>query len=212
MNPKESDFSPIADVVKVFVDKGLDVNKVYTYMAVKQTALDGAMADGLVEAAKVLMDAGAKYDAEKEVRIRDRSRNENAKLPNITYTNGDYVLGAVLSNNFDFVKFMVDKYPKLVKKVYEGKGTQHCTGNPVGTNDDASGGDLLMVAAERGNAEIVKYLISKGAGRGKAVEIKLYKTDTFCPMFSVMFTMGFARASGKQEIIDMVKTAGFAKE
>lgn len=210
LNPKESDFSPIADVFKIFLEKGLDVNRVYTYMAVKQTALEGAMQSGLVEAAKVLMDAGAAYDAEKEIRIVDRWRNENARLPNVAFTNGDYVLAAVLSNKIEFVKFMVDKYPKLVKKVYEGKGIQHCIG--AATNYDVKGVDLLMLAAERGNKEIVQYLIEKGAGRGKSVEIKQYKQDKFCPMYPVMFTMGFARNSGNQEIIDLVRSAGFGKE
>lgn len=210
MNPKESDFSSIVDVVKVFIDKGLDINKTYTYAGVKQTALDAAMQDGFVEASKVLMDAGATYDAEKEIKVRDRSGNQNAKLPNITFTNGDYVLGAVLSNNFEFVKFMGDKYPKLLKKFYEGKGTQRCVGGA--TNYDAKGVDLLMIAAERGNVEIVKYLIGKGAGRGKTVEVKEYKGDTYCPMFTVMFTMGFARNSGNKEIIELVKSSGFGKE
>ena len=212
MNPKESDFSPIVDIVKIFLDKGLDVNAVYETNKVKETALDAAMQGGLVEAAKVLMDAGAKYDAEKEIPIRDRSRNENAKLPNITYSNGDFVLGAVLSNNFEFVKFMVDKYPKMIKKVYEGKGTQHCDGFKPGTNYNATGVDLLMVAAERGNVDIVKYLIEKGAGRGKSVEIKQFKGDTFCPMFSTIFTMGFARNSGNQQVIDLVKASPYGKE
>ncbi|MBL0358628.1 MAG: ankyrin repeat domain-containing protein [Chitinophagaceae bacterium] len=210
LNPSPNDFSSAADIVKLFVEKGLDVNQVYDDMRTKVTALDAAMQAGLVEGAKVLMDAGAKYDAEKEIRIPDRWRNENARLPNVAFTNGDYVLAAVLSNKFEFVKFMVDKYPKMVKKVYEGKGIQRCNG--AATNYDVKGVDLLMLAAERGNKEIVQYLIEKGAGRGKSVEIKQYKQDKFCPMFSVMFTMGFARNSGNQEIIDIVKNAGFEKE
>ena len=210
LNPKATDFSSAADMVKLFVDKGLDVNQVYEDMKSKVSALDAAMQAGLVEGAKVLMDAGAKYDAEKEIRIPDRWRNENARLPNVAFTNGDYVLAAVFSNKIDFVKYMVDKYPKLVKKVYEGKGIQRCNG--AATNYDVKGVDLLMLAAERGNKEIVQYLIDKGAGRGKSVEIKQYKQDKFCPMFSVMFTMGFARNSGDQEIIEMVKKAGFEKE
>ncbi len=210
LNPSPADFSSASDIVKLFVEKGLNVNQVYDDMKTKVTALDAAMQAGLVEGAKVLMDAGAKYDAEKEIRIPDRWGNQNARLPNVAFTNGDYVLAAVLSNKIEFVKFMVDKYPKLVKKVYEGKGTQRCSG--AATNYDVKGVDLLMLAAERGNKEIVQYLIDKGAGRGKSVEIKQYKQDKFCPMFSVMFAMGFARNSGNQEIIDMVKKAGFEKE
>ena len=214
LNPKESDFSPAADVVKVFIDKGLDVNQVYENNKVKETAIEVAMQSGLTEAAKVMIDAGAKYDIAKEIKIQDRWANANALFPGLTYNNGDYVLGAVLSNNIDFVKLMVDKHPKLVTKSYEGKGSMKCSNNKT-AGYNVKGIDLLMVAAEHGNAEIVKYLIEKGAGRGKMVEAKWdmghSKTD-FCPLLLFAWTMRFAKNSHNQQVIDLVKAAGHVKE
>jgi len=205
-------------VVKVFLDHGLDVNKVYESNKVKETALEVAMQNGLAEAAKVLIDAGAKYDIGKEIKIRDRS-TKNALFPDLTYSNGDYVLGAVLSNKIDFVKLMVEKHPKLVTKIYEGSGNFKCgnsgSGASVSQKYNVKGIDLLMVAAENGNAEIVKYLIEKGAGKGKMVEAEWgfgHDKSLMCPMLLFAWTMKFAKNSGNQEVIDLVKAAGHTKE
>ena len=165
------------------------------------------------EAAKILIDNGAKYDIAKEIKIKDRWENANALFPNLTYTNGDYVLGAVLSNKIDFVKFMIEKNPKLVSKIYEGSGYVNCSTAPQKYN--VKGIDLLMVAAERGNTEIVKYLIEKGAGRGKVVEAEWgfgHDKNAFCSFLLVRWTMAFARNSGNQEVINLIKAAGFTKE
>jgi ankyrin repeat protein len=219
LNPKAADFSPAADVVKVFLDKGLDINKVYESNKVKETALDAAMQAGLVEAAKVIMDAGAKFDIEKPISIRDRSNNQNALFPNITYTNGDYVLGAVMSDKFEFVKYMVEKFPKLVSKSYEGKGSVRCSDSNSGGKKDQTysvkGIDLLMVAAEHGNADIVKFLIEKGAGKGKIAEAEwtgVHDKKLMCVFLNVRWTMSFAKNSGNQDVIAMVKAAGHSKE
>lgn len=210
LNPKATDFSAASEIVPLFIAKGLNVNEIYEINKVKETALDAAMGVGLAEAAKVLIDNGANYDPKKEIKMADRWLG---LFPSITYTNGDYVLGAVLSNNLDFVKLMVEKNPKLISKTYEGTGNFKCTEALV--QYSVKGLDLLMIAAEHGNVEIVKYLIEKGAGRGNNTEGDWgigYKKGMFCPLNFVRWTMAFAKFSGKQEIIDMVKAAGHSKE
>ena len=218
LNPKESDFSTAEDVVKIFIDHGLDVNQLYESNKVKETAIEVAMQNGLAVAAKVLIDAGAKYDIGKEIKIKDRW-NYNALFPDLTYNNGDYVLGAVLSGNVDFVKLMVEKHPKLVSKIYDGTGNFKCGNSNNGASTmqkyNVKGIDLLMVAAEHGNAEIVKYLIEKGAGKGKMVEAEWgfgHDKSLMCPMLLFAWTMKFAKNSHNQEVIDLVKAAGHTKE
>ncbi|MEQ1799045.1 MAG: ankyrin repeat domain-containing protein [Lacibacter sp.] len=214
LNPKESDFSPAVEIVKLFLGKGLDINQAYETNKVKETALDAAMDAGLTEAAKILIDNGATFDPKKEIKVRDRSLG---LFPDLTYTNGDYVLGAVLSNNLEFVKLMVEKNPKLISKSYEGTGNFKCSdgSGPKIVKYSVKGIDLLMIAAEHGNAEIVKFLIEKGAGRGKSAQAEWgagYTKTLFCPMLLVRFTMAFAKKSGNQEVIELVKAAGHTKE
>ncbi|MEI7802409.1 MAG: ankyrin repeat domain-containing protein [Bacteroidota bacterium] len=208
INAKPTDYSSLEEIAIYFLDKGCDPNEPSGgWGTIMMQALDF----GKTGVAKALIEHGvtAEFDMKKGFKVKDK-RGDNAKLPNFTFKNGDFVLVAVLLNNLDFIKLMVDKYPELVKKSYEGSGTMKCIG--AATDYNATGINLLMVAAEKGNIDIVKYLISKGAGRGDAVEIKQFKQDKFCPIFSVMFTMGFARASNNQEVIDAVKAAGFGKE
>jgi len=206
---KASDFSTLEEIAVYLLGKGADPNQTVagTWGNILMQSLDF----GKTGVARALIENGAKadFDEKKGFNVKDRT-GDAAKLPNFTYTNGDFVLAAVLTNNLDFVKLMVDKYPKYVTKIYEGSGTVRCTG--ATTNYNAEGINLLMVAADRGNLEIVNYLISKGAGKGDAVKIKQFKGDKFCPMFSVMFTMGFARNSNNQAVIDAVKAAGYGKE
>lgn len=208
INAKPEDFSSLEEIAVYLLGKGCDPNQPAPGWG---TILMQSLDFGKTGIAKALIEHGAKadFDEKKGFSVKDKA-GDAGKLPNFTYKNGDFVLAAVLCNNFDFVKLMVEKYPQYVKKIYEGGGTMHCTG--AATNYNATGVNLLMVAAEKGNTEIVKYLISKGAGRGDAVEIKQFKGDKFCPMYSVMFTMGFARNSNNQEVIDAIKVAGFGKE
>lgn len=208
LNPKESDFSSVPEVVKVFIDKGLDVNAVYETNKVKETALDAAMAAGHVDAVKMLIDNGAKYDMDKDMAIKDPHLGV---YPHLTYTNGDFVLAAVLSNKIDFVKFMVEKHPESLKKRYEGKGN---AGNPGElANYKVKDISLFMIAAEHGDVEIVRYLISKGAGKEKwdyaAAE---WDRGNRGIMLLMRRPMGFAKNSGNQEVIELVKQMGYDKE
>ena len=208
LNAQSSDFNTLEEITVYLLDKGLDPNQeVRKGYGILMQFLDF----GKTGAAKALIEHGAtaEFDEKNGFDIKDK-RGDASKLPNFRFSNGDYVLAAVLTNNFEFVKLMVDKYPKLIKKIYKGSGTVKCSG--ASTNYEAKGINLLMVAADNGNIDIVNYLISKGAGRGDAVEIKQFKQDKFCPMFSTMFTMGFARNSGNQQVIDAVKASGFGKE
>ncbi|MBK9175608.1 MAG: ankyrin repeat domain-containing protein [Flavobacteriales bacterium] len=210
-NAQASEFSTLEQIAVYLLEKGADPNQAVagSWGNILMQSLDF----GKTGVARALIEHGANadFDEKKGFNVKDRA-GDAAKLPNFTYTNGDFVLAAVLTNNLEFVKLMVEKYPKYVTKIYEGSGKQNCSGLPGGTNYNAEGINLLMVAADKGNLEIVNYLISKGAGRGDAVKIKQSKGDKFCPMFSVMFTMGFARNSNNQGVIDAVKAAGFGKE
>ncbi len=209
LNPKESDFSTVADVVKVFIDKGLDLNVVYDVNKVKQTALDAVMAMGHVDAVKILIDNGAKYDMDKDMTLKD---THNGVYPHLTYTNGDYVLAAVLSNKIDFVKFMVDKHPESMKKRYEGKGDAAANPGEMAKYKvkDIS---LFMVAAEHGDAEIVKYLISKGAGKEKWDYAEAeWDRGNRGVMLLMRRPLGFAKNSGNQEVIELVKQMGYDKD
>ena len=72
---------------------------------------------------------------------------------------------------------------------------------------------LLMVAAEHGNVEVVKYLIEKGAGKESWDHAEAewdfgHDNLAMCPMFLIHKTSGFAEKSGNQEIIDLVDKAG----
>lgn len=208
-NAQASELSTLEQIAVYLLDKGADPNQAVagTWGNILMQSLDF----GKTGVARALIEHGANadFDEKKGFNVKDR-RGDAAKLPNFTYTNGDFVIAAVLTNNLEFVKLMVEKYPKYVTKIYEGKGRQNCSG--ASTNYNAEGINLLMVAADMGDLDIVNYLITKGAGRGDAVKIKQFKADKFCPMFSVMFTMGFARNSNNQGVIDAVKAAGFGKD
>ena len=209
LNPTESYFSTVEEVVKVFIDKGLDVNAVYETNRVKETALDAAMAAGHVDAVKMLIDNGAKYDLDKDMAIKEQHLGV---FPKLTYTNGDYVLAAVLSNKIDFVKYMVEKHPECMKKHYEGKGDAAVNGGDLAKYkvEDIS---LFMVAAEHGNPEIVKYLISKGAGKEKWDYAQAeWDRGNRGIMLMMRRPLGFAKSSGNPEVIELVKQLGHNKE
>ena len=209
LNPTESYFSTVEDVVKVFIDKGLDVNAVYETNKQKETALDAAMAAGHVAAVKMLIDNGAKYDIDKDMTIKEQHLGV---FPKLTFTNGDYVLAAVLSDKVDFVKFMVEKHPECLKKRYEGKGDAGVEAGDLAkyTVEDIS---LFMVAAGHGNTEIVKYLISKGAGKEKWEYAHAdWDRGNRGIMLLQRRPLGFAKTSGNQEVIELVRQLGHDKE
>lgn len=209
LNPIESYFSTVEEVVKVFIDKGLDVNAVYETNRVKETALDAAMAAGHVDAVKMLIDNGAKYDMDKDLKIKDQHKGV---FPKLTYTNGDYVLAAVLSNKVEFVKFMVEKHPECIKKRYEGKGDAGVNAGDL-ANYKVTDISLFMVAAEHGNPEIVKYLISKGAGKEKWDYAQAdWDQGNRGIMLLMRRPLGFAKNSGNPEVIELVRQMGYDKE
>ncbi len=209
-NAQESDYSSLEEMTKFLLEKGADPNNKTVLPAT--SLLDQAISAGKIGMAKALIDNGAAFDP--EMNVQDKNYT-NGIFPNLTYTNGDYVLVAILSNNFDFVKFMIEKNPKAVKKAYTAKGAVKCNSGSQTSNFTVEGMNLLMIAAERGNVEIVKYLIAKGFDKDDVANAEwgfVEKKQGHCPMLTVRRTMGFARNSGKQEIIDLVKAAGHAKE
>lgn len=209
LNPVESHFSTVEEVVKVFIEKGLDVNAVYETNKVKETALDAAMAAGHVNAVKMLIDNGATYDIDKDMLVKE---THLGVFPKLSYTNGDYVLAAVLSGKIEFVKYMVEKHPECMKKRYEGKGDAAVNGGDLAkyTVEDIS---LFMVAAEHGNADIVKYLIAKGCGKEKWDYAKAeWERGNRGIMLLQRRPLGFAKSSGNPEVVALVKQLGYDKE
>ena len=107
-----------------------------------------------------------------------------------------------------FVKSIAKKFSQLTYKSYEGEGTLTYSSS-TRTQYKVKGIELMMVAAEHGNPEIVKYLIEKEIGGRTVATAK--QTALFdkkiCPMFSTARVQAFAKNSGNQEVIDIVKAA-----
>ena len=218
LNPKESDIAGIGDIMQLFLDKGYEVNHVYDIDNNKVAALDAAIKAGLADAVRLLVEHGATYSVNRDFPLSERSRMA-ALYQGLTYSNGDILLIAVMSNKADFVKAMVEKYPSLTKKVYEGRGEVYChnpkNGNILKNYYNLKGISLLMVAAANGNTDIVHYLVDKGIGKDTPAETTWdsdAKDTDVCGIASKRYAIGFAKSSGKQDLADFLQKAGFSSE
>jgi ankyrin repeat protein len=205
-NAKETDYSSLGSMATYLLKNGADPNQTLT--GTWGNILNQSIDFGKYGIAKALIDNGATYTAATEIKVKDKN-NDKALFPNLSFTNGDYLLVSVMSNDSDFVKFMVDKNPTLVTKSYEGEGSIKCGSTTAYYT--IKGMDLLMIAAEHGNPAIVRYLIKNGAGRGDYAIAKWKTKSTTCPLLIERWTMAFAKNSDNQQVIDLVKAAGYTK-
>lgn len=208
INASESDYSTTAQIAKLLLEKGLDPNQ--TVGGTWGNILNQSIDMGKFDVARQLIMNGANTSPDTEIIVVNKG-NDNAVFPNVSYTNGDYLLVAVISGNIDFVKFMAEKYPELIHKVYKGKGFVKCSNDKITANFSVDGVTLLMIAAEHGNTAITRYFFEKGFDKDDFVEAKwdfVSKKQNTCPMLTVRRTMGYAKSSGNQEIMDLIKSAG----
>jgi len=208
INATENDYSTPGELAELLLENGLDPNQ--TVQGGWGNILNQAIDMGKYDVALQLITHGATTNPDLAITVKNKG-NDNAVFPNVEYTNGDYLLVAVISGNLEFVKFMAEKYPDLIHKKYDGKGFVKCNSDKITANFTIEGVNLLMIAAEHGNLAIVQYFFEKGFDKDDFVEAKwdfVSKKQGTCPMLTVRRTMGYAKSSGNQEIMDLIKSAG----